>query len=362
MKLGARIFKTGLAIVIAIYIATWAGIEPTFFAAISATFAIQPSVFRSYQTILEQIQANIIGAGLAIIFALTFGFEPVIIGVTVMVTIAIILKIKLDASSIPIALVTVIIIMGNPASQTNFLIFAGERFLLILIGVLSAFLVNLIFLPPKYETKLYHKISDHTVDIIRWIRLKTRFETNHYSLKKDLPVMNETSLKIDNLFALYKEERTYLLKNKWSKARKIVLFKEMISAHRKALSILKALDKHEHQLQGMPEDMQTFIQRQLDHLTEYHDRILMRYVGKVNVQLTDRMEEEVESGENRLTDSFMDLYDQQYVTRDEWLHLLPVVSHIVEYNEQLDHLATLVESFFNFHQKENTVAIKDPEE
>ncbi|MFC3526265.1 aromatic acid exporter family protein [Marinococcus halophilus] len=59
------------------------------------------------------MQANIIGAGTAIVMVLAFGHEPVIIGVTVMIIIAGILGLKLDASTIPIAVVTVIIIMGR---------------------------------------------------------------------------------------------------------------------------------------------------------------------------------------------------------------------------------------------------------
>ncbi|MFB5664210.1 aromatic acid exporter family protein [Alteribacillus sp. HJP-4] len=358
MKLGARIFKTGLAIIIAIYAADWIGLDPAFFAAISATFAIQPSIFRTYQTILEQIQANLIGAAIAILLAITFGFQPVIIGVAVMLAIAIILKTRLEASTIPLALVTIIIIMGNP--EEGFFLFAGERFLLIMIGVFSAFAVNLIFLPPKHETKLYYKVSSLTEEVIRWIRVLTRHDTNQKSLKDDIARINAAALKVDNLFMLYKEERNYFLKSKLSKARKIVLFKQMINTFKKIFAILKTLDRSENEMQHMPERMQKLIQQQLDHLTDYHDRILLRYIGKVNTQMTEEMADEVFEGRESLTDLFMDLYDHKEIDRDEWLHLLPVISHIIEYNEQLEHLDRLVDSFFSYH--DNTVEIKQLED
>ncbi|RSL31614.1 aromatic acid exporter family protein [Salibacterium salarium] len=357
MKLGARIFKTGLAIILAIYAARWIGLEPAFFAAISATFAIQPSIYKTYQTIIDQIQANVIGAIIAIVLAVTFGHEPVIIGAGVMLAIGIILKLKLDTSSISLALVTIIIIMGNP--DDSFLLFAGERFSLVMLGVLSAFFVNLVFLPPKHETKIYHKTSNLTEEVIRWTRLITRHETNQHSLKQDIPRINESIITLDHLYLLYKEERNYFLKSKFGKARKLVVYKQMIIALKKIHSILRTFDKYENELTHMPESMQKIIREQLDHLTDYHDRILLRYIGKVNTQLTEEMGREINAGKVSMTDSFMYLYDNGDIKREEWLHLLPIVSHIMEYNEQLDHLDRLVESFFSYHQEDNEIHVED---
>ncbi|MGL4818572.1 MAG: aromatic acid exporter family protein, partial [Bacilli bacterium] len=67
MKFGARVLKTGIAIMVALYAAEWLGLPSPVFAGIAATFAMQPSIYRSYITVLEQIQANIIGAVFAVI-------------------------------------------------------------------------------------------------------------------------------------------------------------------------------------------------------------------------------------------------------------------------------------------------------
>jgi len=61
-------------------------------------------------------------------------------------------------------LVTVIAIMESPGE--NFLEFSLIRFSTVMIGILCAFLVNLIFLPPKYETRLYYKVKETTEDIL----------------------------------------------------------------------------------------------------------------------------------------------------------------------------------------------------
>ena len=51
MKLGARVLKTGVAIVFALFLAQILNVPSPVFAAIAAVFAIQPSIYRSYLTI-----------------------------------------------------------------------------------------------------------------------------------------------------------------------------------------------------------------------------------------------------------------------------------------------------------------------
>ncbi|WP_096201659.1 FUSC family protein [Bacillus sp. FJAT-45350] len=359
MKLGARIFKTGLAIMLSLYTAMFFDLHPPMFAALAATFAVQPSIHRTFQTILEQVQANVIGAVLAVIFVLTFGHEPFVVGVVAVLAIAIILKLKLEATTIPLAIVTVIIIMESPAE--NFIEFASLRFALVLIGVFAAFIVNLFFIPPRYETKLYHKIVSNTEHIIQWIMLVTRKDANRKALKKDISLLNDKMIKIENIYLLYKEERNYFMKSRYGKARKVVLFRQMLFTSKKALMVLKNLERRENEYSQMPETLQTLIEEHLQRLTTYHDRILLRYAGKVTTQPTDEVLAEFENGKKALTDSFMDLYPNG-IEREAWTHFLPIISQILEYHEQLEHLDHLVDSFFSYHQAENKVKVNIPED
>lgn len=359
MKLGARIFKTGLSITLSLYVAMFFNLEPPMFAAVAATFAIQPSIQKSFQTILEQIQANIISAIIAVIFVLTFGHHPVVVGVAVIVVIALNLKLKME-SIIPLAVVTVIIIMESPTG--DFITFATTRFSLILTGVFSAFIINLLFIPPKHETQLYHKIHDSTEDIIMWIKLLTRHDAKQKILKRDLSRLKDSSVKINNLFLLYKEERNYLKKSKYSKARKVVLFRQMLVTSNKALAILKALNRRENELHHIPEQLQSLIKTRLDCLTSNHERILLKYAGKVKTEATDDNPQDVCIGEQELTELFMNFYSKRDIEKDEWLHLFPIIAHIVEYNDQLEYLDKLLNIFFTYHKNENAVDIKERED
>ena len=150
MKLGARILKTGIAITLALFACTLFHLPSPVFAGISAIFAVQPSVYRSYLTALEQIQANVIGAVFAIGFAFAFGHNPFIIGLTCILVIALALQLRLE-NTISIALVTVIAIMEYQGA--NFFDFALLRFATIMVGIVAASLVNLMFMPPKIRNK-----------------------------------------------------------------------------------------------------------------------------------------------------------------------------------------------------------------
>lgn len=94
MKLGARILKTGIAIILALFIASFlpdnVGLKSV--AGISAIFAMQPNIYRSMKTISEQATGNLIGAILAVIMVTIFGKNIVIMGITVILLIAILYK------------------------------------------------------------------------------------------------------------------------------------------------------------------------------------------------------------------------------------------------------------------------------
>ena len=97
MRLGARILKTGIAIILALFIASFlpdnVGLKSV--AGISAIVAMQPNIYRSIKTISEQATGNVIGALLAVIMVTIFGKNIVIMGVTVILLIAILYKLNL---------------------------------------------------------------------------------------------------------------------------------------------------------------------------------------------------------------------------------------------------------------------------
>ncbi|MBO9130956.1 aromatic acid exporter family protein [Bacillus sp. 165] len=360
MKLGARILKTGIAITLALYASMLFDLPSPVFAGISAVFALQPSVYRSYLTALEQFQANIIGAVFAIVFVLAFGNNPFIIGLAAVLTIIVTLKLRLE-NTISIAIVTVIAIMEYQGA--NFFDFALLRFVTIMIGIFSAFIVNLVFMPPRYETKLYHKIVNNTEEILKWIRMNSRQASDFVSLKSDINRMKDKMIKLNHFYLLYKEERSYFKKDKYSKARKLVLFRQMLVTTNRSLDTLKLLHRLENELHHMPEAFQHLIKTELDCLVNYHEQVLLKFIGKVKPQPVSEILDEVCAGRQALLRSFMGYQnpddEDQYKL---WLHLFPLISSIIDYSEKAEHLDRLIDSFYAYHKPEDELDIEEQRE
>lgn len=352
MKLGARILKTGIAITLALFLATAFQLPSAAFAGISAIFAIQPTIYRSYVSIIEQIQANIIGALLALGFGLLFGSHPVITGLTAIIVIAINIKLKAE-KTIPVALVTVIAILETPGD--DFTEIAFIRFFTILLGVLAAFIVNLVFLPPKYETKLYNRISENTEEIIKWIRISLRSTSEHTVLKEEIVKLKDNMIKVDQLNLHYKEERNYFKRESYAKSRKLVIYRQMTVTTNRALDTLKKLHRLENDIHQLPENVQRMLISELDFLLHIHEESLLRFIGKIKTQPSTEILREDKFHKQEFTEAFLTFHNEQ--KSDCFYQLLPLIATIIDYSDQLDHLDTLISSFQSYHKEENEMKI-----
>lgn len=348
MKFGARILKTGVALTVSLYIAMYFQLDPVIFAALAAVLSVQPTLYRSWQNILDQIQANLIGAVFAISFTYLLGNEPFMVGIVVMLVIAINLQLKFE-KAIPLSIITVIAIMESTTG--NFLSFATDRFLLILTGIGSALIVNAFFLPPKYEEKLYSKIQETNRLILEYLRSSALNELEDRKYREDYKLMNQAFDQLDDLYTLYKEERTYFQKVRYSKARKVVIYRQMIKCSKRAFYLLGRSERQQNDLICLSEELKEQLHREVELLTNYHDKIFLKFEGKIKTQHPHLPASEIFKGREGLLSNFVQLYNDQEneEARTQWLHIFPVLSRVIDYSDDLDHLDKLVENYHSFH-------------
>ena len=352
MKLGARILKTGVAISMALFLANLLELPSPVFAGVAAIFAIQPSIYRSYLTLLDQIYGNLIGAAIAIIFVLTLGNNYLTIGAAAILAIVVMLKFKLE-NTVPLTLVTMIIIMDSHSD--SFLTFASLRISTVMLGILSAFFVNLIFLPPKYETRLFTSIHEVSEEVIRWIRVSIRHASDHASVKEDIDKLTEKLIKVDQWYSFYKEERSYTKKQQYAKARKLVLYRQMIATSKKSLEVLKRLNRFENELMELPEHFHMMVQERLESLASYHEQLYMKYVGKMRPEHSEGSGANAVIKRNEVMTIFVkeiNLAHEQNEDEFSVYHLMHVLSAILDYEEQLEHLDLLIIAYLNYHSEE----------
>ncbi|WP_105994285.1 FUSC family protein [Staphylococcus simulans] len=361
MKLGARIFKTGIAIVLAMLIASFlpksAGI-PTV-AGIGAVVAMQPSVFRSYKTIKEQFQGNLIGAFLSVSMVSIFGDTIIIMGATVIVLIALLFQLKLQHVA-TLATVTALIIMGQGGETGNFYASAFYRFVLVMIGVSSAFIVNVAFFPPKYETKLYYNSMNVASDIFIWIKLVINDTTEFYHVKEDTKSIKKRLNNLQQLFDYYKEERTFLKKNAFELNRKKIVFKQVVLTTKSAYDVLRRMHRFQNDLHNMSDKLKLQIKFELDDLMNSYDQIMFSIAQKArydfeNFQAPIDIPQKIE-----LLDAFKnELHEHPGTSEYSISNVMQIISSIEEFSYDLEHLDRLVMSYFEYHQDDSNIEIDD---
>jgi uncharacterized membrane protein YgaE (UPF0421/DUF939 family) len=152
---GARMLKTGLAVTLTLYFNSFLLHFPSpVISAVAAMFAMQPTIYRSWRHFLEQLQANTLGAVLAMLAGMYFSKDPFAIGLVCILVIMICLKLKMQ-DSIGLTLVTVIAVMEASGEWQ----FALSRFVQILVGIGTASMVNIFFLPPKPREQFVTQIQ-----------------------------------------------------------------------------------------------------------------------------------------------------------------------------------------------------------
>ncbi|GER67183.1 UPF0421 protein YgaE [Weizmannia acidilactici] len=358
MRVGARIIKTGIAITIALFLAQLLKMPSPVFAGIAATFAIKPTIYRSYRSIIEQIQGNIIGAVLAVIFVMAFGNHFLIVGLGSVLIIILMLKLKLD-DTVGLALVTMIVIMEAP--NNNFLQAAGVRFATLFIGIFSSFLVNLIFLPPKYEARLYVRLTHATEELLKFIRITSRQEADYHLLKEELPTIKERVYKVEQLYTLFKEEKSYGKNSKIERQRKVVLYKEMVSILNLSYTILKRLYQYKSDIAHLPETFQMMIREQLEYLVNEHEKLLLMFLGKVKAHA--QKQNTGDKQRNVLMDLFLQkLKDKTFRADLQSYHIMNLLALLVDYQEQLEHLEALIEVYQKYHKDKTELNINELED
>lgn len=108
--------------------------------------------------------------------------------------------------------------------------------------------------------------------------------------------------------------------------------------------------------------MLIIIQERVDLLLTYHEQLLLKFTGKLRADHSTwvRQEEHLQRTE------VMDLFIKQITIAKESeseeefssYHLLYILSRILDYEENLEHLDKLIMSYRNYHSKEANIDLE----
>jgi uncharacterized membrane protein YgaE (UPF0421/DUF939 family) len=330
MTIGARMLKTGLAVVLAIYISGLFGFSTPVIAAVAAIFTIQPSIYRSWQQVHDHVQSNVIGAAFALGAAYALGVTPISVGLVCVAVILLNIRLK-TTSAIGLTLVTVVAVMDAHADGLRY---ALERFLMVLTGIVSAFLVNVLVLPPRPKQQFREQVHEACNMLSLLLRTAVSNELREKVFREEHERLEQLFRRLDDQYTLFREERVLRPSSRRRHARQLLLSRQMIRTLRAGAALLDAVEEHFRPSPGAAEWAERF-DRRIEALTKCHEQLLLRWEGKIKPGAVIRPE----PADDLARDLTAYLGEQSAERR----RLLFVASAMFEYAWHLDRLAGLLD-------------------
>lgn len=333
MTFGARMLKTGLAVTLALYVVSWLNLSSPVIAAVASIFAMQPTIYRSWRYLLDQLQTNTLGAVLAMLGGMLFSNEPIAVGLVCILVIMICLKLNMG-ETIGITLVTVVSVM-EASGQWEF---ALNRFALSLIGIVSAFVINVLVMPPKPKVQYLNQIQDTFHQLSLLLRTAVSDEMKETVFRSEKRKLEDKINSLNDKFKLMEEDQKKLKTPKFSDSRQLVVYKQMLKALRKGYGVLDAVEQHYFQAVVRTPEMNREFDQQLEKLIKFHEHIMLKFDDKLKPN--NREAEEFERENDEFLRRMLDRYASERVGV---LRLSIVSAEMYEYGHQLERLNRLAD-------------------
>ncbi|GAB6470434.1 aromatic acid exporter family protein [Bacillus cereus] len=346
MKFGARTFKTGFAVVLAIYIAELFHLSPVIYAAVAASLTIMPSLYRSWKHVVEQVKANFIGATIALIALLVVDdYKPWMIGLVIVLAISINIRLGFE-KSIGLVVLTIIAILESPQADVWFVL---NRFLLILIGIVSSVFVNAVFIPPNYEKKLLDRIKKTNEMSTKFLKMIMIGDIEEKAHKEERDKLREDIEKTKELYVLFKEDfNNKIRKPKYTNARKLAVLRKLVSNLDNIYLLIETIENHYfHKSSLFPDEMRKNIENHLYELLDYKEKILLKLDRKIKSPKKHQMDDSLFSNTSTLMNQIIEFYRVEEITK--WHHAFPIVSSLIEITHELNDLEQLIDSLNSKH-------------
>lgn len=336
-NIGPRMMKTGLAVALSILVTETFNLELGMVAVITAVVAMQPSIMRSISHIKEVALSTLIGIVFALVGAYTLGLQPVSIGITVILAIAVNIKLGwVKTVNITILTIAIIMLSGDATIDFSYLV---NRLSLILIGITSAFLINALIFPPNHQKLIYELIKDafnKSSFLIRVIPNKTMKITERKESNEDLrKVIKEVK---DYLEVIIDEKDRMFIRNRFQFMRDIIIFKQMVRVTELEYSLIQNLEDKLERIEEISENQSFLVKKLLAKIVEYHENIILTYEKKIKIDSS--LQQDSFTAMNLTINDLINELQQSEI--DQWIEIFPVASSIVTLMVELERLDKLV--------------------
>ncbi|WP_047986028.1 FUSC family protein [Ornithinibacillus californiensis] len=336
-NIGPRMVKTGLAVALTLIVTDLLKLDLEIVAAIAAVLAMQPSIMRSYAYIKEVVISNSIG----IIFALggyfLIGSHPLSVGAVVIMSIAINIKLGLT-KTVSLTVLTIITMMLGGEDGVSYW-YIIERLSLVAIGVLAAFIINALVMPPDHKKILFNLIksaSEQTNFLLRVISNKTMSVPQMRAEDKEAEkLINDAK----NYYEIISDERNRLfIRKRLSFFRSIIIYKHMIQVLGKKHTLIRELEKNINEIELMPSNKSYLIKKLVQEINAYSENILLLYEEKIILD-KDLQKETKAAMQVTINNLIEELQGAEF---SKWAIVFPIANSIIELFFELNKLERFV--------------------
>ncbi|WP_027086040.1 FUSC family protein [Cohnella panacarvi] len=342
MTIGARVLKTGLAVAVALWVGMLVKLDTPLIAAIAAIFTIQPSIYRSWVQLLDQLQGNMMGAAIAIVAVWSVGNSPILVGGVCIGVILLCLRLRVKEDAIGLTLVTVVVVME---AQGESWLLAFDRLAAILTGIVSAFVVNVAVAPPRHRNRFVNRVQEAEALLSRLLRTAISNELKETVFQDEYKRIRGMLRKLEEFYALFAEERVWRREVRLQRARLLIVYQGMIAALEKGVSLLDAVEEIYFSV-STAQAWNRIIDRQIESLCGYHEQLMWKWQGKMKPgSHAAAPPEEVSM---LLSEMIVDRDESDPTSRAK---LLVITSAVFSYEQQLRRLDKLMEQWLQREER-----------
>jgi uncharacterized membrane protein YgaE (UPF0421/DUF939 family) len=336
-NIGPRMVKTGLAVALTLLITGILNLELAIVAAIASVIAMRPSIMRSYTYIKEVVISNSIGLCFALAGYFLLGSHPLSVGAMVVLAIAINVRLGLT-KTVSLTTLTVVVMMIGTGEGMTFS-YVIQRLSLVAIGVLSAFIINVVVFPPNHDKNLFKMIKKASEKTNFLLRVSTNNTMSVPQVKAEDKEMEDMIDDAKDYFEIiYDERNNIFIRNRIRFFRNIIIYKHMIQVLIKKKELIRQIEKHFEQIEENAGNKKFLIKKLVNEISNYSENIVMLYEDKI--VLDKDLQKEAKAAMQITINNLID--ELQGSEFDKWTVVFPIASSIIELFYELDKLERFV--------------------
>ena len=264
MKIGLRSIKTGIAVALTVIICNMIQLGTSFFGAVAAVIALQATIADSFQKGKERLLGTVIGAVVGIVFSMLPDYDPLWVGLGVIVVITISNMLKWKDSIVLGNIVFCAIMLNN--SEDGALLYGLNRFIETFIGIATAISINYLIKPPKIDKRVKETIEPLGKEIYRLWNMSIK---GYFFGELEEQEIREAKIKIDNLFqkankSLGQFQKEILYRNVTKN--QDIQFDDIVRSYQHLYDHGKSISKIAYEFQGKPLELCPSLKEEAEHL------------------------------------------------------------------------------------------------